>query len=78
MYANYHEQPHMNDALNAITTEAGREPGVAGGRLVSNIGLFKYIYAEGDGWKPGRVEHGGRTHADRLFNPMPPRMVRAS
>jgi len=47
-------------------------------QVVTNIGLYKYEYAEGDGWKPVRIEHGRRIHGDRMTNPMPPRNQRLS
>ena len=73
VYANTHQKPYMNDHLNAISTEDGIEPGLRDGRLVTNIGLFKYMFAEGDGWKPVRIENGRRIHGSRSENPMPPR-----
>ncbi len=73
VYANTHQQLLMNDGLNAIFSEDGIEPGMKGPQLRSNIGLFKYFYAEGDGAKPIRVENGKRMHDDRMDGPMPPR-----
>lgn len=73
VYANTHQQPFQNDGLNAIFTEDGHEPGLRGAELSSNIGLYKFFYAEGDGCKPIRIECGRRIHADRMDNLMPPR-----
>jgi hypothetical protein len=73
VYANTHQQPFQGDGLNAIFTEDGHEPGLRGAELSSNIGLFKFFYAEGDGCKPIRIEYGRRIHADRMDNLMPPR-----
>ena len=68
----------MTDALNALSTEDGWEPGMAGAELSSNLGLYKYLYAEGDGWKPVRIEHGRRIHGERMANPLPPRNQKLS
>ncbi|NUQ64313.1 MAG: hypothetical protein HUU20_17735 [Pirellulales bacterium] len=76
VYANTHQQPWMNDGLNAIFSEDGHEPGLRGVELSSNIGLYKFYYAEGDGCKPIRIECGRRIHGDRMENPMPPRNQR--
>jgi hypothetical protein len=73
VYANTHQQPFQNDGLNAIFTEDGHEPGLRGAELSSNIGLYKFFYAEGDGCKPIRIECGRRIHVDRMENLMPPR-----
>jgi hypothetical protein len=78
VYANTHQQPFMTDALNALSTEDGIEPGVVGDQWKTNVGLYKYLYAEGDGWKPARIEHGRRIHGDRMTNPMPPRNEKLS
>lgn len=73
VYCNAHQQFPMNEPLNAIFTEDGAEPGRKGEELESNIGLYKYLYAEGDGWKPIRIECGRRIHLERFAGPMPPR-----
>ncbi|MBM3889495.1 MAG: hypothetical protein FJ388_10250, partial [Verrucomicrobia bacterium] len=73
VYANTHQQPFQNDGLNAIFTEDGHEPGLRGTELSSNIGIYKFFYAEGDGCKPIRIECGRRIHVDRMDNMMPPR-----
>ena len=73
VYANTHQQPWQNDGLNAIFSEDGHEPGLRGAELSSNIGLYKFFYAEGDGCKPIRIECGRRIHGDRMENPMPRR-----
>ena len=73
VYANTHQQPHMNNHLNALFSEDGVEPGLKGKEISSNIALFKFYYAEGDGWRPIRIENGKRIHRDRMEGPMPPR-----
>ena len=71
--ANAHQQSRMDDGLNSIFSEDGTEPGLRGAELASNIGLYKFFYAEGDGAKPIHIECGRRIHGDRMDNPMPPR-----
>ena len=71
--ANAHEQSRMDDGLNSIFSEDGTEPGLRGAELASNIGLYKFFYAESDGAKPIHIECGRRIHGDRMDNPMPPR-----
>jgi hypothetical protein len=71
--ANAHQQSRMDDGLNSIFSEDGTEPGLRAGELASNIGLYKFFYAEADGAKPIHVECGRRIHGDRMDNPMPPR-----
>ena len=71
--ANAHQQSRMDDGLNSIFSEDGTEPGLRGAELASNIGLYKFFYAEADGAKPIHVECGRRIHGDRMDNPMPPR-----
>ncbi|MEM3449002.1 MAG: beta-galactosidase trimerization domain-containing protein [Thermoproteota archaeon] len=58
LYCNCHQKPHVSDFCNAIFSEDGEEPGIFQGKLVNNAGLFKYLYAYGDGWKPVKVEFG--------------------
>lgn len=68
----------LNRAGNAVTTEDGTEPGLsAEGRVVSNIGALRYQWAVGEGWRPVRVEYGGRLRKgpfeSRFTIPMTPR-----
>jgi hypothetical protein len=51
----------LNRAGNAVTTEDGNEPGLsADAKVVSNIGALRYQWAVGEGWRPVRMEYGGR------------------
>ena len=51
----------LNRSCNAVSSEDGTEPGVdAQGKVVNNIGLLRYQWAVGEGWRPVRVEYGGR------------------
>ena len=68
----------LNRAGNAVSTEDGTEPGLkADGKVVSNIGSLRYQWAVGEGWRPVRVEYGGRLRCgpvdSRLTVPMTPR-----
>jgi hypothetical protein len=68
----------INRAGNAVSTEDGTEPGLdAQGRVVSNIGALRYQWAVGEGWRPVRVEYGGRLRRgvfeSRYTIPMTPR-----
>jgi len=79
MYVNCNRGLYMlNRAGNAVTTEDGTEPGVtADGKVVSNIGSLRYQWAVGEGWRPVRMEYGGRLHKgpfeSRFTIPMTPR-----
>jgi hypothetical protein len=44
---------------------------VEGGRLVTNVGLFRIYNALSQGWKPMLVEDGGREVGQRETHPMP-------
>lgn len=68
----------LNRAGNAVTTEDGTEPGLAAdGKIASNIGSLRYQWAVGEGWRPVRMEYGGRLHKgpfeSRFTIPMTPR-----
>jgi len=79
MYANCHKGLYsVNRAANAIDTEDGFEPGLdSQGRVVSNIGALRYLWAEGEGWRPVRVEYQFRLHSgpfeSRFTVPLMPR-----
>ena len=62
MYANTNRGLFcLNRAGNAVSSEDGSEPGLDGsGNVRSNIGLLRYLWAVGEGWRPVRVEYGLR------------------
>lgn len=68
----------LNRAGNGVTTEDGTEPGLnSEGKVVSNIGSLRYQWAVGEGWRPVRMEYGGRLRKgpfeSRFTIPMTPR-----
>jgi len=72
MSANSRGRASMDEACNVLWAEGGSEPGYRDRGLISNAGLYKYIYAVGGGRKPVQIENNERLKegADR-FTPMP-------
>ena len=71
----------LNRACNAISTEDGTEPGLdAQGKPVNNIGLLRYQWAEGQGWRasPGGIRRTTpgwplrESHDDPHVSPLSP------
>lgn len=68
----------LNRTGNAVSSEDGTELGLdADGTVVRNIGLLRYRWAIGEGWRPVRMEYGGRLRTgpleSRFTIPMTPR-----
>ena len=76
--ANTHQQPFTDEVTNWGLTEDGLEPCIFQGRMNSNLGLYRYLYAFADGWKPTAIENGQRVYAHRNDKPMPPRSQKLS
>jgi hypothetical protein len=71
LMGNFHSNSYvLNRLTNAISTEDGREPGVYGGTVVNNIGLYRLLEGVSAGWMPVSVEHGRRERGDRFTNPL--------
>ena len=56
--SNYHARWRLVGRYeNAVNTEDGIEPGVFGGRLVTNAGLLRVLAAVSEGWRPVVVNY---------------------
>jgi len=68
-------EPGIYSAANVSRTVAARQQWleVEGGWLVTNLGLYRALYALSRGWKPVIGEDGAREVSDRFMRPIPAR-----
>lgn len=68
VYCNAHERPYINEVCDCILTEDTIEGGIRDDKLITNIGLLRYLFADGGENKPFKVEHGRRLDGQRRCN----------